>query len=125
MSVPGNNILAQALSVITPQTLAYSHWKTRTLQPNGVWNSTYEAATSVQGSIQPVSRTLMEELGLDMQRNYVNIFVRKNVIDIERDMAGDKFGYGGRIYEAISNTAWFLQDGWDQVLAVEVPKNAG
>jgi len=113
MSVPGSNILAQALTVIQPQTFAYAKYKTRTRQGNGLWLSTYNQPVNVQGSLQPVSRELMQDLGLDMQRNYVNIFLRKAVIDIDRDVAGDQFGYGGRLYEAISKTPWYLQDGWD------------
>ena len=71
--------------------------------------------------MQPVPRVLMETLGLDFQKHYVNIFVPQSVIDIRRDVSSDKFIYCGVTYQGISLTKWVSQDGWNQVLCVEVP----
>lgn len=118
--IPGLNILALANKVIATQTLLYAQYTSRAANDVGVWITTYATAVSIQGNIQPVPRNRYENMGLDFQKNYVQIFVQKDVLDIERDVTGDQFTYAGKIYEAQSRTEWFTQDGWDQVLCVEV-----
>jgi E217 collar protein gp28 len=119
--IPGSNLLNQALSVIASQTISYIAFVSRSKNINSVWVPTYATPVNIQGSIQPVPRTLMMELGLDLQRHYVNIYVSNKVIDIRRDVSSDQFKFQGTTYQAISLTRWFGVDGWNQVLAVEVP----
>lgn len=121
MSVPGSNLLTQALQLIARQQMTYLPYSSRTLQANGVYASVYGIGAVVGGSIQPVSRSLMETLGLDMQRRYVNIFVPQSVVDVDRDVAGDQFQFAGYTYEALSITQWVTVDSWNQVLCVAVP----
>jgi hypothetical protein len=83
--------------------------------------STYASPVTIQGSIQAVPRTLMEILGLDIQRTYVKIFTPNNVMDIERDITSDQFQYGGATYQGVSATPWFSIDNWVEILAVQVP----
>lgn len=117
---PGSNILGLANRVIAQQTLGYRRFISRALNVEGVYQTTRSGGTSVRGNIQPVPRSRYEQNGLDFQKNYVNIFLKKNVTDIERNVTGDQFWYAGHIYQAESKTDWFAQDGWDQVLCVEV-----
>lgn len=121
MTVPGSNILARASRLIAQQTLIYLAYAGRTTMPNGMLVPNYAPPITVQGSIQPVPRTIMELLGLDMQRRYVNIFVSQTVIDIQRDTSSDKFNFGGTTYQIVSITPWAMIDGWVQALSVEVP----
>ncbi len=121
MLIPGSNLLAIANRVIAQQTLLYKQFAGRIANNTGVWVATYAATVTIQGNIQPVPRNRYENMGLDFQKNYAEIFVQKNVIDIARDVTGDQFAYNGRIFEAQSRTDWFGQDSWDQVLCVEVP----
>lgn len=121
MSTPGSNLLKQALKVIKAQTITYIPYVSRSTLPNGVLLPVYGTPSSIQGSIQPVSRQLMQILALDMQRHYVNIFVSQNIIDVRRDVSSDKFSFSGVTYQAISITKWISVDSWNQVLAVEVP----
>lgn len=120
--IPGSNLLSMALRVIAPQTIAYYPYVSRTKLANGVLNPVYGSGVNVDGSFQPVPRSRYENMGLDFQKNYVTIFVSKNVIDIERDVTGDRFTYAGKLYQAESRTDWFSQDGWDAILCVEVPQ---
>lgn len=122
MTVPGSNLLSQALRLITAQSIVYKAYASRTLTDIGTYVAIYATGTRIKGSVQPVPRQLMENLGLDMQRNYVNIFVSQAVVDIRRDVTGDQFIFGRTIYEAMSITPWERIDGWNQVLAVEVPR---
>lgn len=121
MNVPGSNLLTQALQLITSQSISYYAYLSRSKTATGTFVPVYARAVVIKGSIQPVSRSLMQILGLDMQRNYVNIFVRNAVIDIKRDVSSDKFMFAGTTYQALSITKWISVDSWNQVLAIEVP----
>lgn len=123
MSVPGSNLLNQAFNLIAKQTMTYYPFLSRTKQPNGMLVPNYGPGVTAQGSFQPVSRALMQILGLDMQRSYVNIFISQRVLDVERDVSSDKFVFKGHTYQALSITPWISVDGWNQVLAVKVPNN--
>lgn len=121
VQVPGSNLLGMALRLIAPQQFQYYAWATRSKTANGMWVATYAAPVTMAGSVQPVPRTLYEKYGLDFQKNYVIFYTALNAIDIARDVSGDQFIYAGKKYQAESKTDWFQQDGWDAILAVEVP----
>lgn len=121
MSVPGSNLLSMATRLIAKQSFEYHAFQCR--EPNYIGQDVTVFATPVTllGSIQPVPRSLYQEYGLDFQRNYVNVYVSQDVTDISRDVAGDRIGFQGKAYECLSKTPWFGIDGWDAILAVEVP----
>lgn len=121
MTAFDTNLLEDALDVVGRQAFQYFPYASRTKNAAGLLVTTRGAGQTVEGSLQPVPRILFEKLGLDMQKNYVTIFLSKNVIDIARDVAGDQFTYSGRRFQALSRTDWFYQDGWDSILCVEVP----
>lgn len=120
MLIPGSNILQMALSLIAAQSFQYIAYITRTIQPNGQYLTTYASPITLQGSVQPVPRTLFEQLGLDLQKNYVNIYVSRDILDISRDVSGDQIIYNGNNYQVLSKTAWDAVDGWDAILCVQV-----
>lgn len=121
MTVPGANLLNIALSLIASQSITYLAYVSRAINSIGLLEPTYAEPVILNGSLQPVSQSLMQILGLDMQRRYVNIFVSQDIIDVTRDVSSDKFQFSGRTYQAISITQWVTVDFWNQVLAVEVP----
>ena len=43
--IPGGNILNMAMRLIAKQQFTYFAYITRTLQPNGMWSTTYACAT--------------------------------------------------------------------------------
>lgn len=122
MSIPGQNILAAALSIIAKQTFTYSAFIGRSLASNADQVPTYTTPITVQGSVQPVPRHLFEQMGLSFQSNYANFYVPQSVLDIARGVAGDQFIFNGQTYEAISKTPWHAIDGWDAVLCIQVTR---
>lgn len=121
MTTPGSNLLNQALSIIAAQAIVYLAYVSRSETDFGTLVPVYASPVTIRGSIQAVPRALMELLGLDFQRNYVNIFVPNTIIDIARDVSSDQFQFGGSTFQALSLTKWRSIDGWNQVLCVEVP----
>lgn len=122
MNVPGGNVLSLAMRAIAKQAFTYYRFKTRADNGYGQDVTVYCSGIPAFGSLQPVPRNLYAQNGIDLQKNYINIFVSKNLFDIARDISGDQFEFCGRRYQALSKTDWFGVDGWDQVLCVEVPK---
>ena len=121
MSIPGQNLLAMASSVIAKQSFKYFPYVSRALLPNGLYEATYAAGQPMTGSAQPVPRNLYANMGLDYQRLYYNFFVQQSVFDIARDVSGDQFEFQGKNFQAVSKTPWHGIDGWDQVLCIFVP----
>lgn len=120
MAIPGSNLLVEALGVIASQTVSYIRYAARAPNAIGQYITTYAAAESVQGSFQPVPRSLYQQQGLDYQKSYWNFYVPNAVIDVTRDVSGDQLSFQGRKYQCESVTPWYSIDGWNAVLCVDV-----
>ena len=121
MSTPGSNILKTALRVIASQKIQYLAFQSRSNNAIGMLVPVYAPAITIKGSVQPVPRSIMERLGLDFTKRYVNIFAPQNFVDVTRDVSGDRFQLGSKTYQGLTLTQWFYVDGWVEILAVEVP----
>lgn len=119
-SVPGSNLLKTALSVIGNQSFYYYRFLARSSNPNGQYVTIYNPPARLNGSIQPVPRTLYDVYGLDLQKHYITLFVSADVLDISRDISGDLIMYRGQMYQSLSKTKWFQQDGWGSVIFAQV-----
>lgn len=120
MTVPGSNLLSQALRVIKPVSFQYLQFQNRSVNASKQWVPTFAAPITVWGSVQAVPRNTYAQYGLDLQRDYIKIFVREDVIDLDRDSSGDRFIYNNDLFQLESENRWFLQDGWASCLAVKV-----
>lgn len=121
MRIPGGNILSLALTLIGKTDFIYYAYLSRTLNDIGQYVPLWAAGVKASGSVQPVPRTLYENLGLDLQKNYFNFFVPRDIYDVGRNISGDQFRFDGRVFQCVSKTPWYALDGWDSVLCVEVP----
>lgn len=72
--------------------------------------------------VQAVPRVSYGFLNLDYQKDYVNWFVPREVLGLERDYSGDRMTYNGTLYQCVSATDWSQQDGWVQMLCVNITK---
>ncbi len=119
--IPGANILATALQIIGKSSFTYYAFSSRTPNDIGQDVTCYAPQVTLQGSVQPIPRSLFQQYGLDFQRNYINVYVSKNVIDVARDVSGDQIVFNGNTYQCVSVTPWVSIDGWNAVLCVQVP----
>lgn len=110
-----------ALRVVGQQAFTYTPYLSRTTGANGMLIPVYGAAKQLSGTVHPMPRKLYEQYGLDFQKNYVKVHVSANLIDIARDVAGDKISFGGLNYQCESRTPWFAIDGWNSILCVQIP----
>lgn len=120
MNIPGSNLLKTALTLIGKQEFQYYRFKSRSLNVNGQDIPVYEAPLCERASIQPVPRELFQQYGLDFQKHYITIIAPLDVMDIRRDVSGDLVVYGGLMFQCLSKTQWFKQDGWGSVIAVQI-----
>ena len=114
------NLLNRALKRVGSQTVQYMRFSGRTTNEIGLDVSTYAEPVNITGSVQAVPRSTYEQLGLDFQKRYIMIYTSAPVVDLQRDVSGDKISVGGKSYQVVSATDWLMMDGWQSVLCVEV-----
>jgi len=117
--IPGCNILNTALSVLGRQTVVYHKFQNRTNTTIGTYVANYAAAVCITGSLQPVPRAMFERLGLDFQKKYWTFYTDTALVDISRDVSGDRLTFNGMALQVESITDWNKIDGWNGVLCVE------
>lgn len=129
MDIPGSDLLGIALGVIDAQPVTYYRNSGRTTDNSGrdlplfadpVPDPNDPDSEPLNGSVQAVPRSRYALYGLDVQKSYVTWFIEQDVIDIERDVSGDRITYAGRLYQLVSATDWFGQDGWVYVICVDI-----
>lgn len=121
MFVPGANLLRLAARVIQQQPVMWQAWQTRTRNATGQWVNIYAAPVAIEGSFQPINRQAYIALGLDLSKNYANLYTPQVIRTTERDSSPDLLSYNGKLYQAMSAIDWNGQDGWGTYVVVEVP----
>ena len=119
--IPGQNIFRIASSAIGLQSVVWKKYTGRTISDVGIETATYDAGTTIQASVQLVSRSVYEQFGLDLQRNYVMVYTASDMGDLERGISPDIITWGGSTYQIESNQSdWYMVDGWNGYLAVKI-----
>jgi hypothetical protein len=121
MIVPGSNLLRLAMGPIARQKLQHRAYISRTINAAGDYVSTFADPVDITGSFQPVNRSLYQQLGLNLEKNYSTLYTQANVMPTERDREGDYVVFGGSTWQCNSEQDWRAVDGWRKLLCVEVP----
>jgi len=114
------NLLLSAFNLIDRQTINYYKFNNRILNSVGQWISEYDEPIEIQGSLQPVPRSLYEQYGLDFQKDYYNFFALSDVMDVEREVSGDQLEFLNNRYQVNSKVAWYSIDEWVQLLCIKI-----
>lgn len=120
MTTPGSNNLRLALSIQGKQKVSYYRFRAREVNVNGVYEAAYYPPATIYGAVQPIKRSLFDQLGLDLQKNYVTLYATKSMADIERNSSGDYFVFAGKKWQLLSENDWFNIDGWAGVVCVDI-----
>lgn len=118
--IPGSNLLNRAARLIQLQDVAWSAWLSNTKVAGGVVKPTYANPVTVQASVQAVSRAMYNLFGLDLQKNYVMLYTKTPMRDLERNGSCDLVDFNGRRFNVQSNTDWYGVDGWRGAICVDV-----
>lgn len=114
------NLLNLAMTLTGNQLVLYSKFLGRSDNGIGQDIANYADSIKLTGQIQAVPRSLYEAYGLDLQRNYLNFYVSKELLDITRGVSGDKVEYNSLTYQCLSETDWIAMNGWTSVLMVQI-----
>lgn len=120
MIVPGANLLNEAFACIGTSTVQYQQSLSRALNTVGQWVSTYANPVPIQCSVQAVPRNKYVQLGLDLNKEYVSVFVPRHWKIFERDLTGDQFIFDKQLFRIENDSDWFVQDYWVSITAVKV-----
>jgi hypothetical protein len=92
----------------------------RTTNAIGYDVNTWADPVTVRASVQPVPRNIMQQMGLEFDKEYVMIYAAQKMDDLNRDRSGDQIQYSAYRYQIMSNTEWHPVNGWNGTLAVKV-----
>jgi hypothetical protein len=123
--IPGSNILNMAFRIIAQTPVIYYHYLGRTQNDVGQDVSQYSDGKKMTGSFQPVPRQLYEKYGLDFNKNYWTFYTENNLIDVQRNVAGDQIGHSGQRYQCEANNDWYKIDGWKGALFIHIGIDTG
>jgi E217 collar protein gp28 len=118
--IPGSNLLKMALRAIAPTTVTYYQWITREANAIGLLVNDFDEGTCISGSLQPVPRSLYQQLNLDFEKNYYMFYSVTPFQTIERDTSSDQIGFGDKRFQVVSSADWHAIDGWNGIMMVEV-----
>ena len=118
--IPGSNLLATALTVICPDEFQYFKYAGTTTNAIGNDVVTFDNPVTLPGSIQAVSSKVYQELGLDLKRKYLKVYVETDVTDLFRSNSEDQIEFNNQRWQIVDSDDWHPIDGWDRFLAVRV-----
>ncbi len=119
MSIPGINLLNIAAGVIAQQNVMYRQWLSRTRTNAGQMVDVYADAVPIRGSWQPANLTLIKNLGLDMQKQYRQLWTNVAIQPVDTNRGADKIIAEG--YEWVPSSSgndWSSVDGWRALIFV-------
>lgn len=116
----GFNLLATAQTVIGKQPYQIKKWLGKTTNAAGFEIDEYAEPADRSGSVQPISRSKYQYLGLDFTKIYIQIFDVDLIDVLSRTENADQIICDGAIYKAMPNFDWGKSGGWNSVLCVRV-----
>lgn len=114
------NLLNMAVSVIGSQQFAWYRFLSKYTNNPGLDVPTYASPVFLEGQVQAVPRELFEKYGLQFQNKYLIFYVSADIMDVDRDVAGDQIKFDNNTYECLSETDWFQMNGWKGIIAVQI-----
>jgi len=115
------NVLKMAQKVIKKQNFTYNKFTSRTKNSIGQYIPTFTSST-ISGNIQPINKTIYEQLGLDFQKTYAMFHISEvDIDDIGRDTSGDEIIYNGHTYQGLSKQQdWYYQRGFITMIGIQI-----
>lgn len=117
--IPGDNLLAMALSIMGTQDVQYYAFASRSVNTIGYEVNTYDEPVTITGSLQALPLNEYEKFGFDMAREYVTFFANLQMKESGRDRSSDYFTANGFRYSIVLVTDWSAIDGWSEVKAIK------
>lgn len=126
MNMFGFNLLNIAQSAIGFQEVQWYAFKDRVQNNRGHFEGKYHAPVTIKGSWQPVDRSVIKDMGFDVEKDYHNFYTSTPVQSLQRGTAPDKLIYKdpdthqNMMYEVVGGADWYAQNGWRGIVCVYV-----
>lgn len=114
------NVLAMAQTQIPTVDVMYYRFNDRSVDTIGIFTSTYEEPIAIKANVHPVPRSVYQEQGLDLNKEYIQIFTQVQINDLDRDASSDKLIYQGKNYQVYNEADWVPYNGWNYFKAVRI-----
>lgn len=80
----------------------------------------YSDPINLKGSIQAVPNKMYEQLGLDLEKNYITVFCPQLIQSLAQNSQPDKIIWNNRTFEAIETKDWTNLNGYTKALFAEI-----
>lgn len=80
----------------------------------------YSDPINLKGSIQAVPNKMYEQLGLDLDKNYITVFCPQLIQSLAQNTQPDRIIWNNRTFEAIETKDWTNLNGYTKALFVEI-----
>ena len=121
MSNFGFNLLGVTQSVIGRQSYQYVQWTGRTTNAQGYDIDQWAAPEARKAGIYPMNRETVRKMGLDFEKQYIQIFDTELIGLLSRGSNADKIIFNGSEWRALpTSNNWMPSGGWNQVIAVRI-----
>lgn len=120
MSIPGINLLSDALQVINKQNFVYYANSGRSINSSGILVPVFSDGVTLSGSVQPISSKEKNQMGLNLKDVYIKVYASLDFLDYNRGVSGDELSYGGDRFKVVSADNWYGQDGWKKIIAMKI-----
>ena len=80
----------------------------------------YLEPINLTGSIQAVPNKMYEQLGLDLDKNYITVFCPQLIQSLAQNSQPDRIIWNNRTFEAIETKDWTNLNGYTKALFVEI-----
>lgn len=80
----------------------------------------YSDPMNLKGSIQAVPNKMYEQLGLDLEKNYITVFCPQLIQSLAQNSQPDKIIWNNRTFEAVETKDWTNLNGYTKALFVEI-----
>lgn len=80
----------------------------------------YSDPMNLKGSIQAVPNKMYEQLGLDLDKNYITVFCPQLIQSLATNTQPDRIIWNNRTFEAIETKDWTNLNGYTKTLFVEI-----
>lgn len=80
----------------------------------------FEAPIPQTGSVQAISNKMYEQMGLNLDNNYIVVYSSALIQSIAEKIQPDRIVYQNRTFEVVEDKNWYTTNGYTKALMVEL-----
>ncbi|MCP4278024.1 MAG: hypothetical protein GY886_08490 [Gammaproteobacteria bacterium] len=119
----GFNINATVQNALPPVTCLFYEYTGGETKPNGLVSQGFADPFEFQANVHAVDRSVYGVLGLQADKDYIEVFCNTQLKDSGRGRASDQIAYNGRRYNINQETDWYKMDGWNSAIFIDIGIN--